>query len=68
MEDEPKGFRACLIPIIAIIGAALIGELMFTAIEKWKDYIAVAIMSLIALAFLIFLLGVILGMKNKREK
>ena len=68
MEEEPKGYRACSIPIIAIVGAALIGKLVFTIIEKWKDCIAVAIMLLIALAFLIFLLGVILGMKNKREK
>lgn len=34
MEEEPKGYRACLIPIAAFIAAGIIGNLLFSFVEE----------------------------------
>ena len=65
MEVEPKGFRACLIPIIAFIGAGVIGKLLFWAVEKWNNYIAISIMVIICIPLLLFIVGIIRGAIEK---
>ena len=64
MEEEPKGFRDCLIPIIAFIGAGLIGKLFFYIIEEKGNAIATVIMTILALAFIVFVVRVIIGLKK----
>ena len=65
MKEEPRGFRACLIPITVFIVAGLVGELLFWIVGKWSNYIAIGIVVIICIPLLLFIIGIIRGLLDK---
>ena len=61
MEKEPNNYRACLIPIVAFVGAGMIGNVLFKIVEVTGNYLAVIIMTIIFIPLLIFIIRCIIG-------